>query len=300
MQCERSPGGRGGGIFSSGPLTLSDSTVSGNLSGLDIAGFCPPGSAGPNGAPGGGIYTAGSSHFVNSTIFANATPGGGGAGGSHGIGGDGGDGAGIYNTGELSMMNSTVSTNVAAGGGTSSHSGDAGNGGGIFNSGTLTLSHSTVARNRTNVGGVSDIGISPPGVSGVGAGIYNEGQVTLHNTLVGANDAPGDGNDLYGWIDSMDYNLIASVDGYTMTGALGHSWFNVAPHVAELDDNGGATPTHVIQPNSPAVNHGTCTDIHGEPVLLDQRGEPRPQGNACDIGAYEADSRVLFQPVIWR
>lgn len=30
-----------------------------------------------------------------------------------------------------------------------------------------------------------------------------------------------------------------------------------------------------------------CTDVGGQPVTIDQRGVSRPQGPACDVGAYE-------------
>ena len=51
-----------------------------------------------------------------------------------------------------------------------------------------------------------------------------------------------------------------------------------------LADNGGDTLTHALVPGSPAVD-AVPTDC-GPPVT-DQRGVPRPQGAACDIGALE-------------
>lgn len=50
----------------------------------------------------------------------------------------------------------------------------------------------------------------------------------------------------------------------------------------KLADNGGATPTHALAPDSPAVDMGTQT---GCPVE-DQRGAARDDG-ACDVGAFE-------------
>jgi uncharacterized repeat protein (TIGR01451 family) len=50
-----------------------------------------------------------------------------------------------------------------------------------------------------------------------------------------------------------------------------------------LQDNGGATPTHALLPGSPAIDKGDDTSC----PTTDQRGLPRPQGAACDIGAYE-------------
>ena len=49
-----------------------------------------------------------------------------------------------------------------------------------------------------------------------------------------------------------------------------------------LADNGGPTPTHKLLPGSPAINEGAAGT-----VTYDQRGVPRDQGNAPDIGAFE-------------
>ena len=43
-------------------------------------------------------------------------------------------------------------------------------------------------------------------------------------------------------------------------------------------------------PGSPAIDAGNpsgCRDFAGELITTDQRGVARPQGAACDIGAYE-------------
>lgn len=55
-----------------------------------------------------------------------------------------------------------------------------------------------------------------------------------------------------------------------------------------LSDNGGPTKTISLQTTSPAVNaippsvNGCDTEIN-----TDQRGMNRPQGPACDVGAFE-------------
>ena len=62
-----------------------------------------------------------------------------------------------------------------------------------------------------------------------------------------------------------------------------------------LADNGGSTETHALLTGGPAIDAGNpagCTDEAGMPLLTDQRGEPRPFGPACDIGAFEAGSCV--------
>src|SRR6185295_15730292 len=55
-------------------------------------------------------------------------------------------------------------------------------------------------------------------------------------------------------------------------------------------DNGGPTETIALLTGSPAIDASggrTC-------VATDQRGVARPQGNACDIGAFEAQSINIF------
>src|SRR5262249_43599971 len=61
-----------------------------------------------------------------------------------------------------------------------------------------------------------------------------------------------------------------------------------------LQDNGGPTQTIALMAFSPAVDAvpvtptNFCTQSDGAtPVATDQRGVPRPQGFACDTGAYE-------------
>jgi hypothetical protein len=54
-----------------------------------------------------------------------------------------------------------------------------------------------------------------------------------------------------------------------------------------LQDNGGSTPTIALLPESPAVDlvdQEACP-----PPETDQRGVERPQGGACDSGAYELE-----------
>ncbi len=56
------------------------------------------------------------------------------------------------------------------------------------------------------------------------------------------------------------------------------------PKLDTLADNGGPTKTMALLAGSPAIDAGnseTCT-------AADQRGVTRPQGESCDIGAYES------------
>ena len=60
---------------------------------------------------------------------------------------------------------------------------------------------------------------------------------------------------------------------------------NTDPLLGPLADNGGPTLTQALLPGSPAIDAGTA--VSG--VTTDQRGVPRPQGNAPDIGAFEVE-----------
>jgi hypothetical protein len=51
-----------------------------------------------------------------------------------------------------------------------------------------------------------------------------------------------------------------------------------------LQDNGGPAATRALLPGSPAIDAASACP----PPAQDQRGITRPQGAACDIGAYEA------------
>lgn len=65
---------------------------------------------------------------------------------------------------------------------------------------------------------------------------------------------------------------------------------NIDPQLGPLQDNGGPTETHALPSNSPAIDAGDpdgCLDAGNDLLLTDQRGATRPQGAACDIGAYE-------------
>lgn len=110
--------GVGGGIFNSGTLSVTNSTISGNMVDAD----------------GGGIFNdRGTVNVTNSTISGNVAIGGNFAG----IGG------GIFNGGTLSVTNSTISGNQASGGG-----------GGIYADGdVVNVTNSTISGNMAASGG---------------------------------------------------------------------------------------------------------------------------------------------------
>ena len=86
--------------------------------------------------------------------------------------------------------------------------------------------------------------------------------------------------------------------GFTQTGDLSGVPAGLDPN--GLQNNGGPTPTIALLPGSFAVDDipvAACTDQSTPPVQItaDQRGIFRPQGQGCDIGAYELAAAGAFQ-----
>ena len=180
------------------------------------------------------------------------------------------DGGGIYSNGtKLTFENVTISNN------------EADTGGGVFiNSGTTSLNNVTITQNlSTNVG-----------VTAYGGGIENKNNspITIKNSIIAGNAAEV-GQDCYNAITSGGNNLIGYVSGCDITPALGDLIGDDNPLQVKLGDlanNGGNTYTHALLTGSPAIDAGnpaTC-------AATDQRGVARPQGAACDMGAFEGST----------
>src|SRR5215217_5377501 len=155
---------------------------------------------------------------------------------------------GIYNNGgTLEVNNSTLSGNSA-------HD----NNGGIGNTGTATVSNSTISGNSANNGG----GILTSG-----------GTATLKNTIV-ANNEGGNCAGLTLTDDGGNLEWPGNACGFALS---------ADPNLGPLDANGGPTETHALLPGSAAIDAAVACP----PPATDQRGVSRPQGAACDIGAFE-------------
>ncbi len=280
--------GRGGGIHNfaedgdsttrPGTLVMFNSTVSRNETSVDEDGTILRGSG-----YGGGIYNdEGTMTLMGSTISFNF--GGGNVPDCCAL-----SGAGILNSGHrrgglLFLTNSTVSGNHTPDG-----SVVGGNGAGI--SGSVRMSNSTVAGNSAfrgpeTTGG--DFSID----SGEGGGL--SGRVMEVKNSILANNAGGNciGYRLDNFRTHSDgHNLsddATCADLFTEAGDMNSTPAGLDP--AGLTDHGGSTETIALLSSSPAVNAvptSSCTDVNGSPIKTDQRGVPRPQGSACDIGAYE-------------
>jgi len=282
----------GGGINNSGTLTLTSSTVSGNLAPIpcNFNGhfyIC----AGT--ASGGGIYNSGALTISNSIISGNLA-------GSYCTGRCFAFGGGIYNRGTLLMIQNSTFTSNGAGVRRCPGPLTCWVGGGAVDSvaGTVTLNNSTVEGNNTTCSGMcgtpggaiangSNLAMNNSAVSGNPAGgISNSGTATLQNSIVANNS----GKDCGGTITSLGYNL--SSDGSCKFNGPG-DMNNTNPLLGPLKNNGGPTQTQALLPGSPAIDAGDpsgCRDSKGNLLKTDQRGMPRPDKEdktGCDIGAYE-------------
>jgi hypothetical protein len=107
----------------------------------------------------------------------------------------------------------------------------------------------------------------------------------MKNTIVANNPS---GNCL-GTVISHGHNLSDDAScSFSGPGDLNNTPAGLDP--LGLKDNGGPTQTIALLPTSPAVDAiplSFCTAVDGTRIATDQRGIPRPQGLACDMGAYE-------------
>jgi chitodextrinase len=271
----------GGAVYNHGALTVTGGTFSSNSS---------PASTGTSG---GAIENSGTLQ-VGTSLFT---------------GGVAQEGGGVFNQSTATITQSTFTDNTATifGGGallnafgtmtvtTSTFVGNSGPGGGVLdNDTTATISDSTMYGNTGGShggGAVQNFGtltLTTSTLSGnsspFGANIYNYGssQITVSSTIV----ADGQSGSNCGGSAVVDggYNLdTASSCGFTSAqGSRG----NAAPQLQPLAANGGPTRTMALTPGSPAVDV-IPSATQGCSGTGDQRGVSRPQGAACDIGAYE-------------
>ena len=219
-------------------------------------------------------------------------------------------GAAIDNDGTLTIRESTLQNNGAG----------ATNGGAIYNVGTLTVERSTFQENQADANGGAIYNDSAGTaeianstfyanriLSGNGAAIYNAGVMTITNATVARQAGPSDAAALYhaasdvtdtrirnsivarnqtrdcGGADSPAFTAVdANLD--TDTTCTGFTLQEASPLFDDPPaDNGGPTNTLALQDGSDAID--AATDC--PPPNADQRGVERPDGLACDLGAYE-------------
>ena len=273
------------------------------LSGLSIQ-FGTANSA--NGFFGGDIRNAGTLTLSEDEISNGSTTSGSGAG----ISNDGGtltlthslvdnngssssnDSGGIQNYGDstvgdahLTVIDSTIASNTSA------------QGGGIFSwcgtacANTTTIINSTIAFND---GG--------PRASNGGGLRVSAGTISVQNSIVASNTvtSPTSGQQIPsncgtsspGVITSLGHNLETASDcGFTTAGDLQ----STDPRflTGGTSDTGGNTDTIALAADSPVVD--AVPDGSAGCSGTDQRDVARPQGTACDIGAYELTQRLEGQ-----
>ena len=143
---------RGGGILSTGPVQLYDTTISGNAAvGDPGAADTGAGAATSGAASGGGVYLLNASlKLVRSTITQNQTVGGQGGTGRHGV-------EEIQGTEPPGFAFCSVIP-------TSGGSGGNAEGGGVYKGGSSTVENAELVFNNASVGGDGGPGGDTPGV----------------------------------------------------------------------------------------------------------------------------------------
>jgi CSLREA domain-containing protein len=267
----------GGGIAAEDTATLTGSQVNNNTAGTAI---------------GGGVLNVGT--VTDSTISHNTADSGGAVedfglvmtitdatlDGNHGAA----DGGALDINQQITVFRSTIAGNKAGDFFFKGMGAAAEIGGGA----TLVVSDSTIAGNTTapaGRGSIDNFGgrltLSFATLSGsqglLTGGGFNSATATI---LAGTGTTP---NCAVSLSESAGYNLSTdSSCGLSKKTDL----TGVNPMLKPLANNGGPTMTQGLPRSSPAVNAGGLPASSSCPAA-DQRGESRPWGPACDIGAYE-------------
>ncbi|MDW8396424.1 MAG: choice-of-anchor Q domain-containing protein, partial [Anaerolineae bacterium] len=213
---------------------------------------------------GGGIYNAAGGDISNAfaiTITANSAT----------------DGAGLFNAGTVSFFQrSAVVSNTATS-----------NGGGIYNSGTLNSVNNTLSGNGAPnggglyaVGGTANLTHTTIASHTSGNGVVVAATVAVSGTLLAYNTP-----------SNCTAAVVNNGGSLSSDSTCGVGTLNTNPLLAPLAFNGGQTLNHALLPGSPALDQtGNCNSYT---VFDDQRGVLRPQGTACDIGAFELEEADL-------
>jgi len=216
----------------------------------------------------GGIDNNGNLTVTNSTITGNTTNG---------------DGGGIYNIGKLSIIGSTISNNTAT---------DYFGGGGISNtnSGTASVVNSTFTGNNAPNGDGGAIFIYSSTVTVVNS--------TFSANIAGGNNSSGGFSNVFGGTLNLVNTLVVNNSPRDVSGTDNTDSNNLTggfTFASSLRNNGGPTATFALPLTSPAIDTGTCNPTYIDAVTnatmtvtTDGRGIARPQGNGCDIGAFES------------
>jgi uncharacterized repeat protein (TIGR01451 family)/CSLREA domain-containing protein len=291
----------GGGIYNASPNSgILNSTVQSNTA-----------------SAGGGAYNAAGNMLIDtSTLRTNQASG---------------DGGGAYNADQMFVVASTVQSNTAGslGGGvynalsamglfvnfSTLRGNNAASGGGLYNESSANVSFSALVNNTANFGG--GVGNAPGGAlssenntfsgnsapNGGGLNVSPGSSAYLTFTTVASNTAGGGINVSSGGTAEVYATLLAYNAGSNCLGGVTNNGFsmssdascsfafnNINPLLQPLALNGGQTLNHALSPGSQALDKvpsAQCT------ASVDQRSVSRPQGTACDIGAFELEEADL-------
>ncbi|HMJ88291.1 MAG TPA: right-handed parallel beta-helix repeat-containing protein, partial [Candidatus Acidoferrum sp.] len=281
----------GGGILNWGSLTVSNCVITRNEAQTEAGGS----------GYGGGIFSVGALTVLNSTVSDNEASYAGG-------------GISAFYSPNFFMEGSTVNDNSAGiqGGGLN------------LQASTVHLKNSTISDNKMDDDGagsallligfpgetaslalsactITDNGGDTNGAVAIAA-LADTSVVTARviNTLVTGNEPRNFAIFGNATLLSLGHNLDSDGSSGFTSGVDGDIvGTEASPVNARLDDlrrNGGLTRTHALRIGSPALDAGICTDAFGAPISIDQRGFPRAQGSACDIGSFENQSPTIVCP----
>jgi uncharacterized repeat protein (TIGR01451 family) len=264
----------GGAIFDKGDLTIRNCTFTGNKA---------VGSGGAGGAiDSEGGSSAGSLTVINTTISGNNADG---------------DGGGIFNTGNSTALltNVTITNNVA-----DANADNEGLGGGLaqLSSSNLTLNNTIIAGNfRASGEAVIPSGPAGEPTNNPSVGTKDDVYVQADNPATPSDIDPSpldasSSNNLIG----VDTGLTPDISNGVNGNQIGTAASPIDPKLLALANNGGPTQTHLLLPNSPALNAGNTSLAldNGSPLTTDQRGSgfPRVVGSSVDIGSVEANYTI--------
>ncbi len=251
--------GHSTGMAQEGTLTMTNSTVSGNVATTS----------------GGGLLVGGRATITNSTISANVAAT---------MNADAG-GGGIYNAGFVTIANSTLSGNSASHGGGVWTLG----GGNPLYPGTLTITNSTISGNSASEGG----GLRLSGTTYLRS---SKSTVIALNTSANGPDVAGelssDGFNLIG------NNSGATILSPQASDQIGTAALPIDPLLGPLQNNGGPTFTHALLLGSPAIDKGESSNVTTDQRGFGRRKDIAALANAlggdgADIGAFESKFATL-------
>jgi predicted outer membrane repeat protein len=279
--------GDGGAIFAATGVTMARSTLRGNSADEGGAVHVQIGTLtdclledNHAGSHGGGLYTNNFVQMERVRFVDNSAAGNGGGyyqSGTVIFGSDirrsvftgnqaGAQGGGLWTGGETRIGNTTIHNNAAAAGG------------GMY----IAAGADVTAVNMTLAGHLAGQDLHKFGKLTMGNSIiFTPGQPDCETTL---EDPP---------IYTLGHNIVDDNSCF-FDQSLPSDQLLTDPRLEALADNGGGTLTLALAPDSPAIDAGSDVLCASEPVDgVDQRGGERPQGAACDIGAFEVGAIQL-------